>query len=292
LDEVDESATGSANLWSGPREGAGAFPARVAAFAERPVRSSAAMFSTAEREAARSRVLELARSDPRVVAGALVGSLANDGGDRFSDLDLTFGVEDAEPLEVLDDLTPRLEAELGAARLFDLASGATLYRVFLLPGALQVDLSCTPAARFGAGSPRWQLLFGGEIERPHAGPPAADELFGLGAHHALRVRVCIERGKPWQAEHWLGELRDQALALACRRHGLPARYGRGFDDLPAEVLSRLAEARPRSLARGELLRALAHGVEGLLREADEARGLADRVEADLRALTAPDWAGI
>src|SRR5207249_8777006 len=34
------------------------------------------MFSVAERERARARVLELAASDPRVVAGAVVGSLA------------------------------------------------------------------------------------------------------------------------------------------------------------------------------------------------------------------------
>jgi hypothetical protein len=56
------------------------------------------------------------------------------------------------------------------------------------------------------------------------------------------------------------------------------------------VLSRLAEARPRSLAREELLRTLAAGLGGLLREADEARRLAERVEPDLRALTEPGWA--
>jgi len=37
-------------------------------------------------------VLALARNDPRVVAGALLASLTQ-GGDRWSDLDLTFGVD-------------------------------------------------------------------------------------------------------------------------------------------------------------------------------------------------------
>ena len=30
-------------------------------------------------------------------------------------------------------------------------------------------------------------------------------------------------------------MRDQVLALACLRHGLPAREGRGMDGLPADV---------------------------------------------------------
>jgi hypothetical protein len=251
------------------------------------VRSSSTMFSEAERDRVRERMLELATADPRVVAGASVGSLANGGGDRFSDLDLTFGIEDAEPAEVLDDWTRVLADELGAVHLFDLPAGTTLYRVLLLPGALQVDLSCTSADGFGAGGPRWELLFGTEVERPHAQPPDAHELLGFGVHHAVRARLCIERGRVWQAEHWIGEVRDQALALACRRLGLPARYARGFDDLPREVLSPLAEARPRSLARPELLRALAAAVEGLLRGADEARGLAAAVESDLRELLRP-----
>jgi hypothetical protein len=249
------------------------------------------VFTEAERDRVRVRVLELASADPRVVGAALVGSLANGGGDRFSDLDLTFGVaRGVEPAVVLDDWETALAEELGAVRLFDLAAGAALYRVFLLPGALQVDLSCLPAERFGAGTLRWQLLFGDAVEQEHAQPPTAEELFGLGTHHALRARICIERGRCWQAEHWLDELRDEALALACRRLGLPARYGRGFDDLPHEVLSPLAEARPRSLARGELLRALAAGIEGLLREAEEARPLAEQVETELRALTEHGWA--
>ena len=56
------------------------------------------MFSVAERERARARVLELAASDPRVVAGAVVGSLALSEGDRWSDLDLMFAVADDVPV--------------------------------------------------------------------------------------------------------------------------------------------------------------------------------------------------
>jgi hypothetical protein len=248
------------------------------------------MFTVEQRDRVRSRVLELAAADPRVAAGAVVGSLANGGGDRFSDLDLTFGVAGGEPVEVLDDWSPALAAELAAAHLFDLPSGSWLYRVFLLPGALQVDLSCAPAHEFGAGGPRWELLFGDATGRPLASTPAAQDLFGRGVHHAVRARVCIERGRVLQAEHWIGELRDHALSLACRRLGLPPHDARGFDDLPRAVVSPLVEARPRSLAPAELLRALAIGVGGLLREAHEARALADRVEADLRALTTPGWA--
>lgn len=248
------------------------------------------MFSVEERDRVRARVLELADVDPRVVAGAAVGSLANGGGgDRFSDLDLTFGVDGAEPVAVLDDWTGVLADELRAAHLFDLPAGVSLYRVFLLPGALQVDLSCTPAAAFGPAGPRWELLFGEAIERPPAQPPDPRELLGLGVHHAVRARFCVERGRTWQAEHWIAAVREHALALACRRRGLPASHGRGLDELPAEVLDGFADAFVRSLEREELLRALGRAVDGLLREAEEARDLAAQVEPELRALTSPGW---
>src|SRR5215470_9930579 len=102
------------------------------------------VFSVEQRDALRDRVLGLADEDRRVVAGAVVGSLALGGGDRFSDLDLTFGVaDDARVADVLDDWTQALVDEDGAVQLVDLEHGATIYRVFLMPGALQFDLSMT-----------------------------------------------------------------------------------------------------------------------------------------------------
>jgi hypothetical protein len=217
-----------------------------------------------------------------VVAGAEVGSLALGGGDRWSDLDLTFAVaEDVHVDDVLEDWTLRLDSELGAVHLFDLPSGGAIYRVFVLPGCLQLDISFAPAALWGAGGPKFRLLFGAAADRPFAEPPAARELLGYGVHHVLRARFNIERSQYWQAEYWISETRDYGLALACLRRGLPARYARGFDDLPPEVQQEFEGAIVRSLDRDELLRALRVAAAGLLREAGEARDLADRVEAQL-----------
>jgi hypothetical protein len=220
-----------------------------------------------------------------VVAGAEVDSLAVGGGDRWSDLDLTFGVAEGVHVdEVLEDWTLRLADELDAVQLFDLPSGGAIYRVFLLPGCLQLDVSFAPAAQWGAGGPKFRLLFGSAGERDHAQPPAARELLGYGVHHVVRARFNIERAQYWQAEFWISEVRDHALSLACRRRGLPARYARGFDDLPPDVLQVFEDAIVRSLDREELLRALRVAAEGLLREADEARELADQVETQLLEL--------
>jgi len=244
------------------------------------------VFTVEERDRVRDRVLEMARADPRVVAGAAVGSLADGGGDRWSDLDLMFAVADDTPVEeVLADWSEHVVDELDAVHLFDLPSGATIYRVFLLPGCLQFDLSFAPASQFGPGGPKFRLLFGSAVEKPYAEPPPARELFGYAVHHARAARVCIERGRYWQAEYWISALRDYALALACRRRDLPARYGRGFDDLPAEVLDAFNGALMRSLEREELLRALGSAVAGLLRESAEVRDVAAKVEAQLGELT-------
>lgn len=247
------------------------------------------VFTPEDRDRAREHVLALASADERVVAGAVVGSLARGEGDRWSDLDLTFAVTDGVPVhDVLDDWAHDLVDELRAVHLFDLPSGPSIYRVFVLPGCLQLDVSFTPAASFGAAGPEFRLLFGeaGSARRPPT--PAADELFGYAVHHALRARFCIERGRLWEAEYWVSAVRDYALSLACLRRGLPARYGRGFDRLPQETLDGFAGAFVASLERDELLRALGCAVDGLLRESGESGEVADtaaKLEPDLRVLT-------
>lgn len=244
------------------------------------------MFSIQDRNRIRDHILHLAASDARVVSGAVVGSLALGEGDRWSDLDLTFAVADDVPVfEVLEDWTRNIIAEFDAVHLFDLPSDASIYRVFLLPGCLQFDLSFTPAAKFGASGPKFKLLFGSSVEKPFPQPPSAHELFGYAVHHVLRARFCIERGRYWQAEYWISSARDLALSLACRRRGLPAFDGRGFDVLPTEVRDSFSGTLITSLERDELIRALGLVIDGLLRQADEVRGLAAKVEPQLRELT-------
>jgi hypothetical protein len=247
------------------------------------------MFTVDDRSRIRDRVLALAASDPRVVAGAVVGSLALHEGDRWSDLDLTFAVANDVPVvDVLDDWTGDIADEFHAVILFDLPASPSIYRVFMLPGCLQFDLSFTPAAAFGATSPKFRLLFGEAVTKPYTPAPTPHELFGYAAHHALRARFCIERGRVWQAEYWLSGVRDYALHLACLQHDLPARNGRGFDDLPAETLVAFDGALARSLAPAELLRALEVAITGLLREARQVSEIADmaaQVEPQLRELT-------
>ena len=245
------------------------------------------MFSIDDRNRVRDHLVKRAGADVRVVAGAVVGSLANSEGDRWSDLDLTFGVVDGVPIrDVLDDFTVDLLSEFTATHLFDLPSGAAIYRVFLLPGCLQLDLSFAPASEFGAIGPEFRLLFGQAVERAHVQPPDARQMFGYAVHHALRARFCIERGRHWQAEYWISAVRDYALSLACRRLGLPAHFGRGFDALPDGVRRGAADALIRAVDRGELLRALRCAIELLLEQGEEAQDLARNVQPELRQLTA------
>ena len=127
-------------------------------FPARSLGTLAPVFTAEQRNALRDRLLRLAEQDERVVAAAAVGSLAVDAGDRFSDLDLTFGIDDGTPVaHVLDDWTRTLVEDLDAVHLADLERDPTIYRVFLLPDALQVDLSMTPAAQFRAAGPRFRL---------------------------------------------------------------------------------------------------------------------------------------
>jgi hypothetical protein len=238
------------------------------------------VFTVEQRDALRERVLRLAEEDERVVAGAAVGSLADDTADRFSDVDLTFGIADhVQVADVLDDWTRKLIDELGAVHLADLEREPTIYRVFLLPDTLQFDLSMTPAARFRPAGPRFRLLFGetaaGESAVPTADlfiptPAIAEDIFGWGVIYALHARACIERGRVWQAEHYIGALRDHALSLACLREGLPPAQARWYDDLSAETLARSADAHVGALEPAALRTALAASTRTLLWEAADA----------------------
>jgi hypothetical protein len=241
------------------------------------------VFTVEQRDALRARMLELAEEDERVVAGAAVGSLAVGTGDRFSDLDLTFGIADGVPVaQVLDAWTRTLSEELDALQLADLTAGPTIYRVFLLPDALQFDLSMTPATEFRPAGPRFQLLFGEtaadepEASAPVAGrlsiptPAVAGDIFGWGVIYALHARACIERGRVWQAEHYVDAVRDHALSLACLSRGLPAAQARGYDELSPETLTAFDRTHVGSLEPDVLRRALGASVLGLFNEGEEA----------------------
>lgn len=238
------------------------------------------MFAVEQRDALRERVLTLAQEDGRVVAAAVVGSLAVDAGDRYSDVDLTFGIaDDVAVTGVLDDWTRVLVDELDAIGLVDLERGPTMYRVFLLPDTLQLDLSMTPAAQFRPAGPRFRLVFGetalGESEARGGGlfittPAVAEDVFGWGVIYALHARACIERGRFWQAEHYIGAVRDHALSLACMREGVTPVQARGYDDLPDETRARFDGTHIGSLEPDALRTALASSATALIQEAKQA----------------------
>ena len=240
------------------------------------------MFTVEQRNALRERMLQLAEDDERVVAGAAVGSLAVGSGDRFSDLDLTFGIADGVPVAgFLDEWTRTLAEDLDAVQLADLQAGPTIYRVFLLPDALQFDLSMTPATEFRPAGPKFQLLFGDTApEEPEVRgrppgnlfiptPAVAGDIFGWGVIYALHARACIERGRVWQAEHYVGAVRDHALSLACLQRGLPAVQARGYDELPPETLAGF-DRTVGSVEPDALRGALAASTLALLNEGAEA----------------------
>jgi hypothetical protein len=228
------------------------------------------MFTTEQRDQVRHRVLELARSDHRVTGGAFTGSMAFGSGDRWSDIDVAFGITDGISLEtVLQDWTQVLDREFSVIDHFDLRSGSSIYRVFLLRSGLEVDIAVTPGEDFGARGPQFRILFG-KIQKLQETPqPGASSFIGLGWHHVLHARSSIERNKPWQAEYWISGIRDHTLALACLRFGENASYGRGVDNIPADVTGPLSDALVRSLDEPELRRALAVATRCFIRELEE-----------------------
>ena len=245
------------------------------------------MYTVGERERLRENLVATARADSRISGAAVTGSAALGAGDRWSDIDLAFGVSDPAGLhDVLKDWTNVMYRDHGAVHHLDVRFGAAIYRVFLLTSTLQVDLAFFPAEEFGATQPTFRLLFGTSVERPHASPASAAYLIGWGWLYALHAARCIERGQLWQGEYMVSGVRDHALAVAALRHGLPADQGRGMDRLPRVVTTPLEAALVRRLDADELRRALRAAIAGLLVEAKHAdERLAGLLSAPLLELT-------
>lgn len=244
------------------------------------------MFTAEERARLRSELLECAANDRRISGAAITGSGAEEREDRWSDIDLAFGIVDGvQVADVLSDWTARLYDQHGALHHLDVRSGAWIYRVFLLPGTLQVDLAFVAAAEFRALAPTFRLVSGKANEPQHVPPPATADIIGFGWLYAVHARTSIARRSVWQAEHMISGVRDNALALACLRHGLSAVHGRGIDQLPSAVTAAFEGSLVRTLDVAELSRAFRVAVQGLLAEiriADEP--LAARLDKALTCL--------
>ena len=232
------------------------------------------------------RLLGFAEADPAVAGAAITGSRATGGGDAWSDIDLALGV--TGPLgPAMERWTKRLYRDFAAVHHWDLPAGPAIYRVFLLPGWLEVDIAFAPETGFGPLGPNWRTVFGQTAELDQPEPPSAGTQAGRAWHHALHARACIERGRQWQAEHWISALRDQVLTLACLRLRYPDSYAKGAHLLPPELTVPLEAALVASLDQAELRRALGAAVAALAAEVERADPvLAIRLKPMLTELSA------
>jgi hypothetical protein len=217
------------------------------------------MFTPSGRADIRDALVARAEEDPSIVGAALVGSAARDAEDAWSDIDLVLQLDDGvdEPA-LVERWTAWMTAAFGVADTYDVtAAGGIRYRVFLLASSLQIDLSFWPRDRFRATEPGFRLLFGEPGAPTEPAQPDAAAVIGLAWLYALHARSATARGRVWQAQLMLDDLRTGILTLQCLHAGLNPWHGREVDRLPRDVLARLAAARTREVTDAELRRSLA-----------------------------------
>ena len=248
------------------------------------------MFTAEDRIGLRDTLIDAARRDARISGVALTGSAALAAEDRWSDIDLAFGVKASADRDALvREWTDRMYDAHDAVHHTDMSAAGAPFRVFLLRNTLQVDLAFWPASEFGAIAPTFRLVSGSARARPMPPGPSVDPLIGMAWLYALHARSSIARGKAWQAEYMISGVRDHVLALACVRHGVPAVQGRGMDMLPPDVAVPMTDALVRTLDVGELRRAFASACGLLLVEIEAAdAALARRLSATIRELANAD----
>jgi hypothetical protein len=226
------------------------------------------MFTVFERTALRDWLIDVARVDEHVTAAAVLGSGADDSEDRWSDIDLALRLAPGQgPQVIADSWAARLGERVRPVGQLDIWSAGALYRVFLLPDTLQVDVSFWPDDQFAAHGPKLRLVFGeaNDAVSTPAGPAA--RVLSMAWLYALHVRSSIARGRAWQAVYMLNGVRDHVVELACLRCGLPSAQGRGADELPLDLRSALEATLPQTTEKGELRRCFGELVRLLVSEA-------------------------
>lgn len=209
------------------------------------------------REEVRQRLLALAADDSEIIGAALTGSTATGEADAWSDLDLALGVDDDALTGTLERWTAIMIDDLGAVHHWDLPSGRWVYRVFLLPDLLEIDLGFAPIGEWGPTASSWQTIFGEPVDW-RIGPPGFDNRTWTGHlwHHLLHARIAVERRRGLQAAYWIGAARDLVVESGCRRLGLPTAYAKGAHRLPAPLRTAVEATLVGSTTEPELRRAL------------------------------------
>lgn len=217
------------------------------------------MFSPSDRSEIRDQLVARAEADAHIVGAALVGSSARGTEDDWSDIDLALQLAPgADEPTVVEDWSRAID-DLGAtADTLDIVAAGARFRVFFLRSSLQIDLAFWPHDKFRATEPGFRILFGTPNDPTEPAPVDVARTIGMGWLYAIHARSAVARGKVWQADMMINDLRTTVATLKCIRTGLNPHHGREVDLLPAADLAQLEAARatsviPEALDRSRVL---------------------------------------
>jgi len=250
-------------------------------------------YTPAERQHILDRLVEALRADSRIAGVLVVGSGAVGFTDDYSDIDLAVVVGRA------DDVKPAFD-DWGttSAGLFEVlacapvprASNIFLYAM-LLKGFLELDISFQCLDDLVARRARWQvawdrtdriadLMRASWDARQEPDPSGTFCRYMEGCwHYVNHAGQCVARRQLWRAIGDVDVIRGQVIDLAGMCGGRDTHRAREVDDLPADLLTDLADTLVRRVEPVEILRSLRAAVQLFIRHA--------RALADARQITDP-----
>lgn len=234
------------------------------------------LFSFHDRDAVLERAVELLKTDTRVEAAVITGSIGMGRADRWSDFDLDAVLgEGVDPDRFAADWDTLAYREWPVVHHYATAFGATLVRGYLLRNGLLADLAFTPIGDFTIWAPvriAFDRSDGSRVtalaDKPEPWSPTPDRVgeAGFAAHDVLHAASAARRGRPWQAIHFLGRIRNRTLTLASERRGYDAEDAAHADDLPPGELEPLTATLVATLDGAKLLAAIEAATHAFLEE--------------------------
>jgi predicted nucleotidyltransferase len=249
-------------------------------------------FTVGERQETVEKLLDGLSHDEQITGVLLVGSAAEGFDDRFSDIDLSVVVADNRSvLEVFREWKERISNWFPVQSSFEVISSENSFLAgFLLSNFLELDIGFLSMDGLYAKRVRWKVAFdrSGKLEELMRASWENRSETGLEKnyrrnldsiwHYITHVAISLARGHHWRALHYLDEVRNRTVRLACFRRGLDPSHFRPVHLLPANSQEKLLETLPHSTQKSDIYRAL-QATKDLFFE--EARAIDELIGDDL-----------
>lgn len=228
------------------------------------------MYSVEERENSLNRLVNYLSNINSVKAAVLVGSLAGNESDKYSDIDFSVIVDDESVEMVYNEFCNKLETNNDIFRYFKQIYGEKncLAGIFLKNG-LEIDVGFATEENFlkkceSKAVPKYKVMYGRNDFSLNASSKETKEDYqallkqaNLDIWYNLKNAIYgLKRNRLFRVIKELDDIRNQLLEIIAVREGVEFRHFKEIDKLSDDIKNKLSQTYFKEVSDKELKRSL------------------------------------